>query len=734
MFIVLSLVISLTLSAGIISANGTGKTLEEAKLAAQLELSSQLTTKVSSKQRLMTSEHISGSRTISEELLYQDITIFVDNELLGIKYKNDLAERNSITITAYIDESSLSQYLQKLSSLKRNIDEIEQRNLGELSLETRKSNLAVLLRYYEQFETYSTIARALNNEAVIPQLLKTKAGAELDYLAALNLEGKLLQSDLDELKSDSTISIGNTAAQLEAKIKMQEIVQKLEENQRIMLSWDLEQNEHQQKLLQLSNASIQKSVQIMSEKADRMKDSITESPQGNDPVQLIRQMEENKQTFLKVQTDFEAEYRKQSSPVQALYLEKIQKLEASPYRVAEMVGGIPTENAKSLRNQEILELQAKMKEELGKIRTSLQQSIQSQQQEISEVVYSGYRNLESKRFMVKSLQDEISLKVGSYDGYRKSWPLAVRFSIFDIEFAYDTYISYEDMTGISLPKFNPNTQAERDVYNNYLDQVDLFEAYFSNTKLPLVINITYQISPTKNPSEYMVIPTGGELFRSDTGMNIGSFSKTFSIETADPYTYSPVTNVLPAVNSLYEKIQDKNLKKNERKELLENPSQNYREGLFVSLGFALLFPKPPYDTIATGPSYSVSWYCTPFNNVYCGLAGEISFVGRSLPTGRKYYLTEEYIFTNNSIGIYPLVGVVFPIASSSNFILKPFIDLRFGVSNSLISVLNLGLQFTNLKKAIDMDVSLKLQLGGENNGLWSITFGFNTFEIPNWFK
>lgn len=168
-----------SLSAGIRSADGTGYTLEEAKLTAQLELASQLSIKVSSQQRLMSSEHITSKKNTNEELLYQDTNILVDLELLGVRYKNQKIENNEITITAYIDESSLSQYLQKLSTIKRNIDEIEQRNSQEMSLETQKANLLVLLRYYERFEAYSTIASALKNDVELPRLQKTKAGQNL---------------------------------------------------------------------------------------------------------------------------------------------------------------------------------------------------------------------------------------------------------------------------------------------------------------------------------------------------------------------------------------------------------------------------------------------------------------------------------------------------------------------------------------------------------------------------
>lgn len=699
------------LSAGTRSAEGTGKTLEEAKLVAQLELASQLSIKVSSQQKFMASEYISSNKTTSEEFLYQNTDIQVNLELLGVQYKDQHTGRNGIAVTAYIDESSLPLYVQKLTTIKRNIDEIEQRNTEQVGLDTKKSNLSLLLQYYEKFEKYSTIARGLHNDVALPQLQKTKAGAELDYLEVLNTEAKLLQTDLNELQDGSGTSISSTAARQDAKIKMQEISAKIEANQRTMQALEIEQKEQQQELLKLTNASIQKSVQAMSAKAEKIKATIVEKPLGNDPLEFIRQIEEKKQAYQKITTDLESAIIRQSNPIQTRYAEAILELESAPYRTAEMVGGIPIDEAKKVRNQKITMLETKRDDELAGIRTRLERSVEKQQQDLLEDLYAEYKNLEKMKFTIKTLQYGVSLKVGTYDGYRKSWPVAVRFAILGKQFAYDSYISYEQMTSLELPNFSVQTKIEDNAYSTYLDQVDLFEAYFSSTKTPILVDISYRISPSSDFSEYVIILSSVNLVRSDNGKVFYSYPEAYLIYDFKSYMYTPKTyikNVIEYLSGMKiktytsenENKQGQVVVEKKRNSKKDEKKTRFRDGFYGNVGMAF-FPSGPVN----GLNVSISGCYTPIKNVYIGLALDGTYIPGETVWNPSY----------RSVGIYPLIGVVFQFRCSDNEEgVKGFGDVRFGFTKSgtLITILNIGMTLVP-----PLESSVKFQLSGEGAGM-----------------
>ena len=100
------------------------------------------------------------------------------------------------------------------------------------------------------------------------------------------------------------------------------------------------------------------------------------------------------------------------------------------------------------------------------------------------------------------------------------------------------------MTGQKLPNLSVETEQRYEEYNQYLDIVDLFEAYFSTTaEVALNGSCTYRIYVGENPSEYGVVVEAVTLYRSDTGETVYSHQDTRAMEQVMYYHYLPATTM-----------------------------------------------------------------------------------------------------------------------------------------------------------------------------------------------
>ena len=99
-----------------------GATISDAKAIASQELLSQISVTVSSKQRVMQSV----SANEKTELFFEDIQLRSDLNLIGLQYQI-VEEKKRYVVTASISEDTLPLYLEKLASVKNNIEEIENR-------------------------------------------------------------------------------------------------------------------------------------------------------------------------------------------------------------------------------------------------------------------------------------------------------------------------------------------------------------------------------------------------------------------------------------------------------------------------------------------------------------------------------------------------------------------------------------------------------------------------------
>ncbi|MDD3423209.1 hypothetical protein, partial [Sphaerochaeta sp.] len=494
-------------------------------------------TNIISSQTVMVSEYNDGKSLNKEQLYFEDFQVTVSLELLGVEFSQHQTRDGVVTITAYLTEDSVPQYSSKLLMIKQNIESLEARNTNEVDLFSKKQNLLLLLRYYEDFESYATIISTLSSNFGLPILTNTKAGAQLDYLLLLKQERDQLQIELDEVTNPS---LASEAMQQQAQIRLLAIRKQIEQNrQEEMLLRDA-QLKQQEKLMELADISIKQSVEAMSQRAQSMIDSFIKRNENVDEQLIIQRIEEQKQAYAKIQLDLETAYETQAANIEKEYQKRVSNLENSSYRIAEMVNGLPTDYAKELRNTQINEMVKEKEQELESLRLSMENSVQPQLDTIMRMIISEYKQLEATDFLLQSIQDAVQVRIGNYDGHRKSWPIAIRFSVLDSQLAFDYYVPYEAITGNPLPNFE---ELNANDYAKYLDQVDLYETYLLTTENPIFVEVKYKISPYGAASEYYIIPEMLEIKRADTSKMLVEISNTELIVHANSYVFRPSTNL-----------------------------------------------------------------------------------------------------------------------------------------------------------------------------------------------
>lgn len=724
-------------------AKGTGSTVQKAKLNAQYNLASQIQTTIHSVQQISSLNSKVKGQTINDSVYSEDLSASVDTELLGIVFESPTYANNTFSIDIVIPISSLSLYLEKLNTLKKSIEQIESTNIVNISPETQKWNIATLVDTYRQFEAYKYVALMLEPTANIPQLQKTKIGAELDFQQILIEEENRLQSELSGFLS-GTKSLSDTVYQQEASIKITEIKNQIQQNQEIQKSIKFDEMARLQEAMENMKQEIKRKAQEMGTKATLYGEKTDKNTKSNSPDEMIQQIEGMKAAYSKISGELEASMN-QAKMKSDSYFEK-QKAEIlnKEYRTAEKVKGVPTQEAVTRRESQVDTLQKATNDELSLIQGQLKDSVAKQLNNLIESIFSSYEKLESTDFVL-GLGPNVIIKVDTYDGARKTWPVAIRVSIFGKQIGYDTYISYQNILDA--------TYAE---YDKYLDEVDLFQAYFSSIAVPLNIELKYSITPGTNPSEYLVVFKELKLTRMDNGNTVYSDknakekipSVSFFVDPKIDLTHDLAPYFIKKRNIENEKnkIQNEKTAKQRVWESKKNNLNHYsRKNLFFDIGLSGIFTQLE-NTSNVGYAFSLKGYWPIMPYTYFGGALEYVSSHISDTSNSSSYSTSSYRYNNSdnygdviasTSGLSFLFGVAFPAPKTSEIFNKGFAEIRFGYDSNLgnlITILGLGAEVSPEGTPINIQMGLNIQMTGENSGLFTMTIGVDLLAIYKYIK
>ena len=469
------------------------------------------------------------------------------------------------------------------------------------------------------------------------------------------------------------------AQQHEAMIKMQQIESQIAENRLLLQSARQEAATKQQEIMDRNSREFQEIVFQMKQRAELATLSSQLKPiASNNPSEYLDSLEKTKQLYTSIYLELQQKIDAQRTIIINRSDETLEELMNRPYRAAELLGNQPTDEAQALRNQLIKEEWDRRDAEIEAIITELRSSVEGQLNEYADKIWEGMNTLSDRSFFVTSAQPEFSMRIGKYNGYQKSWPVAFRFPIMGEYYTIDTHIPYEVMTQRALPPFLLTTQQQRDEYENYLDTVDLFEAYLTSVATPLAASIEFNFDLGSLDSEYLIVIKRITLSRSDLGAESYAIDVDLSAVKPFIYQYHPSSDVNVAITKfieqavLIEHIERKKQEKIDQKKLwMRESGKYYLEGIALDMG--LVFQ----DNIELKQNPVGCWNLT-FQKT---IAPRV-YIASSLVIGFFRENKDETLTETSYLDFLAGLGLIFPILKDklyNRILLKPFAEIKAGI-------------------------------------------------------
>jgi hypothetical protein len=690
-----------------IAAVGRGATAEEAKANARTELASQIQITISSVQRVLIHEY--NQNTVDSQFL-EDTSLSVDVELLGAVFLQEPEKIGANKAQSYlcrieINESSLPLYLQKLKDIEQAVSELEA--YTSLDTQSRKTQLITLLSEYKKFDAYKYIAMQLGlDPLLIPRLNRTKVGIELEFKDLLKQEEVELKDLLMLSQINDFVKKDSESQQLIATNKILNIQQQLLANRVIQLKLDAEKEQEQKYAMEASEQSIQVLARQMKEQSTVSVDKIgILQGNGSDPFFSIGQIEARKEAFFTVWNQYKTAMEKEEIRINEVLIPEIEKIEQRQWRAGELSFGNPIDSAVEAKSQEIEHLKIASAEKLAVYGQRLEDGLNVQLVTLFEAYREDVNRLESTEFHVNGFSNAMTLDFDTYDGARQAWPMVIQVDVSGEHITLERYLSYTEVTGLPVRDGRVATAKE---YEEYLDQVDLFNFLFATEPLSIVnCDSICSIKQTGIPSQYAIEVEHVDIIRLDTMKTVVSYTDLDLCYLYEPngekYDLSEAIAKYPKWLERYPLA----LKLEQQEHRRKNPQLYSRQNITLGVGFGILsLPGAIQDSAVSG---IVEIHFALVSSLYGGLCVE----GCYSPVGPAYL---------NFLG---QVGFVYPFDFLNN-VVKIFADIRLAGSSvesfQLVSKIGTGLEFTwPVTDSISGNISLTglYQLSGSMAGSYS---------------
>ena len=449
--------------------------------------------------------------------------------------------------------------------------------------------------------------------------------------------------------------------------------------------------------------------------------------------------------------------KRQKQTIDDVYSEKRKEILTRPYRSAELTNkGFPTNAAQENRQRIVAQLDEEHSQEVEKATRQLEETASPGLKSLERSIINEFNRLEREKATITSITDGIALRLGTYDGYRNSWPVAIRFALYEYPYSFDVYVPYEKITNKKLPSLSPKNTSEWKAYEEYLDAVDLFEAYFASFPNALYCTIEYSIQPGEGTSEYVILLHSVNFFRSDTGEVIYTESYDNPYEHINIFK-SSILEMPDIYESSYEKYLkdqhkkialafEKESKKREKETTIKKPSTfeikfdwkqslaitnivigQYYQGLNISVETPLQISKNTqfkvgtviglfcYDSEGVSDTSNPDSYTRSTDNQDGSTSPPTSFYGFEL-LGSLSYTIPHKIFDIN------------------NLVIK--LDGGVGIASATDPVFSFPSSITLIKRdreifGTDIQVGLQYHITGIDKGHISFIFGLKTGKITS---
>lgn len=424
----------------VIEAEGTGKTLNEAKANARTALAEKVfpgTVIVETKTSVADSSSGEYSSSFSQKSSYSIV-----GEFPGFDYTVVSSKKNNYVVTTKIvgDFTTLNFYGSRLDEQKENVEEFYRRYLAlgsEVSASERRKALALVIEYYYYYNMYGNIILSLGGTPDDVDIPETLAVLQVDYQS-------LLDEEQNELLAESSVST------ITQEIK-DELMKNAEDREEYLKAREeaRAQSELQRKLI-----LDQKIADIVNNAGSISFSDIGNSLGLRGYESYIEVVKDADSSFVEACREYDKLIKEQSDSIEEAFLEEAEAIRNRTYPIAHLDSdGDPTEIAEKARESEIDKLRAEKDKEKEEASSVINEKLCSEIQKRYDYLEEAVEQLESREFRVYSSNGEAEISATpKYDGTNFCWNLQV---YVDEPLSVDLdgiKLSYTDLMGSVVPE------------------------------------------------------------------------------------------------------------------------------------------------------------------------------------------------------------------------------------------------------------------------------------------
>ena len=482
-----------------IVVEGFGNTYEEATNNSLKELSSFISTEVSS---VTQSSLLVEGEKIKEDSFSDNLILSSYSKLIGVEYnkKQDVDGLKCVEATIPDSNSVQVQYKNRITDI---LNEINKTN--SLLEKTKDDNdklqyLEFILSYIKMFKNYKFIMLHLNDSWLAPSLPLSETALKVQYINLLNKQQKLLDDKIANL-------------QLVLSEKEQQQSDKLNQviAQRDKISTDrdkaiAEEEKWRQGVRDSKTAEIINKADALKVKSlERKNADISLLIPSKNPLAMIKQIETKVISYENSCESVLKEVKALRLQTEKDFFEDKEKISNRKISIAEKTNGKETEQSKKYTQYLIIESKKSFFEQYKENRTTLLNAVETEINKDYETIVNNVDVLNKTKFVIDSRVDNVNITIGQYDGAKNKWPVVVNFAILDKIIEMEFGLGYEDFTQSKIPSIG-ESGAYSSRFKEYLEKVEVLEAYFADLESdPISIKLQYSVSLEKEAVNHYAI-------------------------------------------------------------------------------------------------------------------------------------------------------------------------------------------------------------------------------------
>lgn len=325
------------------------------------------------------------------------------------------------------------------------------------------------------------------------------------YNSDIELYNKKINNLKRELNSISSTSMEDAAKKKALEASMAETEEKLKlakvKKERSIIE-NQKKKRDEEKNRNRSNSQMEK-INNKTEELNEILDELKKKKEEDiSLLEAVNHIELKKSKYLEAKTKVTNDLAEMQNDIDEKIADKIKEIDKREFRNAEMVNGEPTAAALANREEEKQDAIDKIYAEDGKDMEKFSKDMKKIIVNVKKEIEQGYKNIKPKT--ITTLNDELDVAYGAYDGSKGGWPLSVTVQIDDTLLLQTTsFLSIEDVAGISPVKY---TEENAEQFQNFADTVDYYDSLFSNGNQILTFALDYDMSPMdkNHPSKYLI--------------------------------------------------------------------------------------------------------------------------------------------------------------------------------------------------------------------------------------